>query len=178
MGRKTIAIFGGRHPRPGDLEYEQAMALGSLLAACGYDVMSGGYSGVMEAVSLGAAQAGGTSIGVTMEIFDKLPPNPFLTREIRTRDFFERLEVLSSKADAFIALRGGMGTLTEVGLIWNMLQTRVMRQKPVILLGECWKPLLQAVSEHLVVSSEDLSLLQYARTAEDAVALLALLAEA
>ncbi len=172
MHRKTISVFGGRHPRPGDEEYRQAVSLGSLLAAGGYDVMSGGYSGVMEAVSRGATEAGGSSIGVTMEIFGSLAPNRFLTREIRTRDFFERLNVLTSKADGFVALRGGMGTLTEVGLIWNMLQTNTMHGKPMILIGGFWKPLLQAVSSNLVVSSSDLNLLHFAGTVEEAVALL------
>ncbi len=172
MNGKTISVFGGRHPRPGDREYAQAQCLGSLLAAGGYQVMSGGYSGVMEAVSRGVREAGGTSIGVTMEIFGSLPPNPYLTREIRTRDFFERLTVLTSKADGFIALRGGMGTLTEVGLIWNMLQTNTMRGKPVILIGEFWEPLLQGLASHLVISPADLGLLHLSPSAEAAVAML------
>ena len=173
MNGKTISVFGGRHPRPGDREYAQAVSLGSLLAAGGYQVMSGGYSGVMEAVSRGAREAGGTSIGVTMEIFGNLPPNPYLTREIRTRDFFERLAVLTSKADGFIALRGGMGTLTEIGLIWNMLQTNTTRPKPVILIGDFWVPLLQGLSGHLVISPKDLGLLHHAPSPDAAVALLA-----
>jgi len=172
MGRKIISVFGGRHPVPGDQEYEEAVRLGSLLAARGFEVMSGGYSGAMEAVSRGALQAGGTAIGVTMEVFGSLPPNRFLTREIRSRDFFERLEILALKADGFIALRGGMGTLTEVGLIWNMLQTKTMPHKPMILLGECWRPMLQAVSEHLVISRKDLDLLHFAHSADEALDLL------
>ncbi len=107
-----------------------------------------------------------------MEIFGDLQPNRFITREIRTRDFFERLRVLTSQADGFIALRGGMGTLTEVGLIWNMLQTGTMRRKPMILMGECWKPLLESVADHLVVSPADLSLLHFADSAQAVVALL------
>jgi uncharacterized protein (TIGR00730 family) len=172
MAQKLISVFGGRHPAPGDEEYQQAMKLGSLLAAKGYGVMSGGYSGVMEAVSRGAAQAGGTAIGVTMEIFGSLPPNPFLTSEIRSRDFFERLDILASRADGFIALRGGMGTLTEVGLIWNMLQTKTIRHKPMLLLGKFWKPLLQAVSDHLVITPKDLDLLHYVDGPDEAVTLL------
>jgi uncharacterized protein (TIGR00730 family) len=172
MGQKLISVFGGRHPAPGDDEYQQAVRLGSLLAARGYAVMSGGYSGIMEAVSRGAAQAGGTAIGVTMEIFDSLTPNRFLTSEIKSRDFFERLDILTSRADGFIALRGGMGTLTEVGLIWNMLQTKTMLYKPMVLVGSFWKPLLRAVSDHLVISRKDLDLLQFVDYADDAVALL------
>ena len=168
-GLKAIAVFGGRHPVAGDAEYAEALRLGALLASANYAVMSGGYSGVMEAVSRGAVQTGGIAIGVTMEIFGNLPPNPFLTQEIRARNFFERLEILTSSACGFIAMRGGMGTLTEVSLIWNMLQTRTMQNKPMILVGRFWKPLLLSVADHLVISEEELHLLHYVDSAEEAV---------
>jgi uncharacterized protein (TIGR00730 family) len=169
---RTIAVFGGRHPAEGDPEYSEALKLGTLLASANYTVMSGGYSGVMEAVSRGALQAGGITIGVTMEIFSGLPPNPFLTREIRTHDFFERLDFLISHARGFIALRGGMGTLTEISLIWNMLQTRAMEPKPMILVGKFWRPLLQSVADHLVISPGELDLFCYADTVDAAVSTL------
>jgi uncharacterized protein (TIGR00730 family) len=168
-GLRTVAVFGGRHPIAGDAEYAEAVRLGVLLASANYVVMSGGYSGVMEAVSRGAVQSGGTAIGVTMEIFGSLPPNPFLTREIRARDFFERLSIITSNACGFIAMRGGMGTLTEVSLIWNMLQTRAMEDKPMILVGGFWRPLLLAVAEHLVIAEEELRLFHYVDSAEEAV---------
>jgi uncharacterized protein (TIGR00730 family) len=168
--QKTVAVFGGRHPVAGDPEYMEAKELGSLLAGSNYAVMSGGYSGVMEAVSKGALEAGGTVLGVTMEIFGSLPPNPFLTREIRVRDFFERLEILTAHADAFIAMRGGMGTLTEISLIWNMLQTKTMAPKPTLLVGKFWKPLLRSIAEKLVISPAELDLFSYVDCARDAVA--------
>jgi uncharacterized protein (TIGR00730 family) len=168
--RRKIAVFGGRHPVAGDSEYREALKLGSLLAEADYAVMSGGYSGVMEAVSRGALQAGGIAIGVTMEIFGSLPPNPYLTQEIRARNFFERLEILASNASGFIAMRGGMGTLTEISLIWNMLQTKTMTAKPMILVGKFWRPLLESVAVHLVISPEELDLFQYVDDAGEAVA--------
>lgn len=168
-GLKSIAVFGGRHPVMGDAEYAEAFRLGALLTSANYVVMSGGYSGVMEAVSRGAVQTGGIAIGVTMEIFGNLPPNPFLTQEIRARNFFERLEILTSSACGFIAMRGGMGTLTEVSLIWNMLQTRTMQDKPMILVGRFWQPLLLSVADHLVISQEALRLLHYVDSADEAV---------
>jgi len=170
--QKTIVVFGGRHPVDGDLEYAEAVRLGSLLAMAKYAVMSGGYSGVMEAVSRGAMEAGGTTIGVTMEIFGSLSPNRFLTREIRSRNFFERLEILTSSASGFVAMRGGMGTLTELSLIWNMLQTKTMEYKPTILVGRFWRPLLESVADHLVISREELELFHYVGGAGEAVACL------
>jgi uncharacterized protein (TIGR00730 family) len=170
VDEKLIGVFGGRHPVPGDAEYAEAARLGSLLAGAGFGVISGGYSGVMEAVSRGASEAGGTAVGVTMEIFGSLAPNPFLTREIRTRNFFERLETLSTSADGFIAVRGGMGTLAEISLVWNMLQTRTLGPKPLILLGSFWKRTLRSIAEQLTISQSDLDLLAYAATPEEAVA--------
>ncbi len=169
---RRIAVFGGRHPVPGDEEYAEARRLGSLLAKAGYSVINGGYTGVMEAVSRGAVESGGAAIGITMEIFGDMPPNPFLTREIRARNFFERLEILTSTAGGFVAMRGGMGTLTEVSLIWNMLQTRTIEPKPMILMGKFWRPLLQSVAHHLVVTAGELDLLHYVDNADEAVALL------
>jgi uncharacterized protein (TIGR00730 family) len=172
-GGRTITVFGGRHAAAGGAEYAEARRLGALLAAANYTVMSGGYNGVMEAVSRGALEAGGLTIGVTMEIFAGLSANPFLTREIRTRNFFERLDVLTSSASGFIALRGGMGTLTELSLIWNMLQTKTMEHKPTILVGRFWRTLLQSIADHLVISREELELFHYVDTPEEAVASLA-----
>jgi uncharacterized protein (TIGR00730 family) len=169
VDKDIIVVFGGRHPAEGDREYAEAVKLGSMLASAGFAIMSGGYTGAMAAVSRGAREAGGIAIGVTMEIFGDLPPNPYLTHEIRTRDFFERLQVLTSHASGFIALRGGMGTLTEISLIWNMLQTRTMPDKPMILAGKFWRPLLESIAGRLVISGAELDLFQYADTAEDAV---------
>jgi hypothetical protein len=169
VDQEIIVVFGGRHPVEGDREYAEAVKLGSMLAAANYAVMSGGYTGAMAAVSRGAREAGGIAIGVTMEIFGNLSPNPYLTHEIRTRDFFERLEVLTFHAGGFIALRGGMGTLTEISLIWNMLQTRTMPDKPMILVGKFWRPMLESIASHLVIPAAELELFQYADTVEDAV---------
>jgi predicted Rossmann-fold nucleotide-binding protein len=87
LNTQPIAVFGGKHPAPGDPEYAEAVKLGSLLLSSGYGVISGGYSGVLEAVPRGAAEAGGTAVGVTKGIFGNLKPDPFLTSEIRTRNF-------------------------------------------------------------------------------------------
>ena len=169
MQKNAVAVFGGRHPRPGDSEYEEARKLGRLLAEAGYAVMNGGYIGIMEAVSRGAREAGGHAIGVTMEIFGDMAPNPFLTQEIRTRDFFERLHVLISGAQAFIVFRGGMGTVTELSLAWNMLQTSVMPPKPLILVGEFWHAVLDTLSENLVIPPTDVNLRIVVPSAEEAV---------
>ncbi|GBC77834.1 hypothetical protein HRbin08_01316 [bacterium HR08] len=169
MNRPVISIFGGSRCSPQDWEYQEAERLGRCLAEAGYIVCTGGYAGVMEAANRGARLAGGESWGVTVEIFPD-PPNPYLSREIRTRDLLERLKVVNELAQGFIALRGGIGTLAEVALFWNLaLLDQVSANKPLILLGACWEPIVADVLEHLAFRPKDLTAIVSVHSAEDAV---------
>jgi len=169
MHSPVISIFGGSRCRPEDWEYREAERLGRQLAEAGYTVCTGGYAGVMEAANRGAWHAGGNSWGVTVEIFPE-PPNPYLSREIRTRDLMERLKVVGELAQGFVALRGGIGTLAEVALFWNLaLLDRAAPSRPLILLGECWDPMLASLLKHLAFRPNDLSAIVCVRSAEDAV---------
>ncbi len=169
MNRPVIAIFGGSRCSPRDWEYQEAERLGHQLAEAGYVVCTGGYTGVMEAANRGAWRAGGESWGVTADIFPD-PPNPYLSREIRTRDVLERLQIISELAHGFIALRGGIGTLAEVTLFWNLaLLDQARTSKPLILLGECWEPILRELLAHLAFRPKDLMALIRVPSAEDAV---------
>ena len=166
-----ITVFGGSRCAADSDEYLEAIKLGRLLAEEGFDVCSGGYSGIMEAISRGVHEAGGHATGFTMEQF-KASPNPYLKKIVPTRDFYERLQSLIRESAGYIALRGGMGTLTEISLVWNKLQTRVLSPRPLILLGECWQPAITGLRQHLVISDDDMSLLSFAATAEEAIAIL------
>ena len=168
---RTVTIFGGAKCRAGDPEYAQAVQVGALLAAAGFTICTGGYAGIMEAASRGAHERGGRVVGITMKQF-KSEPNRFLTEKVPSEHFYERLQGLITRSVGFIALRGGMGTVTEVSLVWNKLQTRVLESRPVVLLGDCWPPLMKELQRHLAVSDEDLSLLDFAATAEEAVAII------
>ncbi|GAP63419.1 hypothetical protein ARMA_1842 [Ardenticatena maritima] len=145
--RPLIAVYGSAQPQPGDELYEEAYRLGRLLAEAGFDVMSGGYYGTMAAVSRGAHEGGGRVVGVTMAIFDPRPPNEWVHETTHTPGFPERLRTLTEMADAYIALRGGIGTLTEVAYTWGLMQTGAMRPKPFILLGAPWRRLLALLQE-------------------------------
>jgi uncharacterized protein (TIGR00730 family) len=137
-----VTVFGGAHPKPDDPAYLQAMKLGKLLAAEGFTVLTGGYIGTMEAVSRGAAEAGGHVIGVTceeIEVWRKIGPNPWVMEEMRYPTLRERLMTLIDACDAAIALPGGVGTLTEISLFWNELVIEIGRSRPLILIGEEWK---------------------------------------
>ena len=142
--QKVIAVFGASRRAEGSPLYAEAYEVGRLLAQAGYAVMSGGYGGSMGAVSRGAAEAGGRVIGITCAIFDPLLGNAWLTEEAKTPTLIARLEALMEGAHGYVALRGGIGTLSEVTLAWSLLQTRSMSGKPLVLLGREWQGVVDA----------------------------------
>jgi uncharacterized protein (TIGR00725 family) len=170
-GEKRITVFGGSRCGPNSQEYREALRLGRLLVEAGFDVCSGGYAGVMEAISRGAHEAGGHVIGVTMEQF-KSAPNPYLKKIEPSADFYARLQILIRDSAGYIALRGGMGTVTEISLVWNKLVMNVLPNRPLILLGECWRGAIDCLRQHLVISDSDMTHLTFASSAEDAVTIL------
>src|ERR1051325_8596317 len=169
--QKRITVFGGSRCGPESAEYKQALQLGRLLVEAGFDVCSGGYAGVMEAISRGAHDVGGHVIGVTMTQF-KSAPNPYLRKIEPSADFYARLQKLITESVGYVALRGGMGTITEISLVWNKLTMNVLPPRPLVLLGECWPRAIACLREHLVVSDADLSWLSFVNSAEEAVAIL------
>ena len=132
---------------------------------------TGGYLGVMEAASRGAHERGGRVLGIVMNQF-KAEPNRFLTDKVATPHFYERLQQLITRSVGFVAIRGGMGTVTELSLVWNKIQTKVIGPRPLVLLGECWPPIVREWQKHLVVSETDVAALDFARTPEEAVAII------
>jgi len=168
---RIVTIFGGSKCREGDRAYSQALRVGELLADAGYTICTGGYSGVMEAASRGAHERGGRVIGITMDQF-KSEPNRYLTEKVPSAHFYERLQRLITRSVGYIALRGGMGTVTEISLVWNKLQTRVLEPRPIVLLGDCWPPVVQAWQANLAVTDNDVQMLNFAQTPEEAVAVI------
>lgn len=168
---RIVTIFGGSKCHEGDAEYQQASRVGELLVDFGFTVCTGGYAGVMEAASRGAHERGGRVIGITMNQF-KSEPNRYLTEKVPSEHFYERLQKLIMQSVGYIALRGGMGTVTEVSLVWNKLQTRVLDPRPLVLLGDCWPPIVKEWQRHLAVNDADVKLLDFAATPEDAVAII------
>jgi hypothetical protein len=168
---RIVTIFGGSKCHEGDEEYEQALCAGRLLAEAGYTICTGGYLGVMEAASRGARERGGRVLGIVMNQF-KSEPNRFLTEKVATPHFYERLQRLISRSVGFIAFRGGMGTVTEVSLVWNKLQTKVIEPRPLVLVGKCWPEVLKTWKANLVVTEEDTRLLNLTLQAEEAVTIL------
>lgn len=167
---RIVTIFGGAKCQESDPEYALARRAGQLLAESGYTICTGGYLGVMEAASRGAHERGGRVLGIVMNQF-KAEPNRYLTDKIATPHFYERLQRLIVRSVGFIAIRGGMGTVTELSLVWNKIQTRVIEPRPLVLLGECWLPVVRTWQANLAVSDADVAALDFASTAEEAVAI-------
>ena len=137
----VVSVFGGSQVSPGSTHYEEALALGRLIAEKGHTVATGGYMGMMEAVSRGAHEAGGHVIGVTCEDIENWRPiraNAWVKEEHRTVTLLERLRILTEKCDAAVALPGGPGTLAEIALTWNLMIIGSRRRK-LVLVGEGWE---------------------------------------
>ena len=143
---RIITVFGSSRPREDQADYQEAQSLGHALADAGFAVCSGGYGGVMEAVSRGAKEAGGKTYGVTAEFF-KPKANAWIDTEVRVKTWQERLFELVRLADGFVACKGGTGTLVELAVVWEMLNKSVICSKPMVVLGEFWTPILDRVRE-------------------------------
>jgi uncharacterized protein (TIGR00730 family) len=142
-----VTVFGSSRPRENDAEYGEARLLGRLLAEKGFAVCSGAYGGTMEAVSRGAKDAGGKTYGVTAEAFAAAKANAWVDVEARVATWQERLFELIRLADGFVACKGGTGTLAELAVVWEMMNKTVMATKPLVALGEFWRPILKCVRE-------------------------------
>ncbi|MGI9034553.1 MAG: LOG family protein, partial [Pyrinomonadaceae bacterium] len=139
---RIVTIFGGSRCDENSEEYKQAKELGKRLAEAGFTICTGGYLGVMEAASRGARENGGRVFGIVMNQF-KGEPNRYLTDKVATKHLYERMQNLIERSVGFVALRGGMGTVTEISLVWNKLQTGVIEPCPLVLLGKCWKEVVK-----------------------------------
>ncbi len=167
-------VYGSNSPLDGDHDYAEARELGQLLAQAGYVVATGGYFGTMEAASRGAKEAGGHVIGVTTSIFDaaRLHPNVYLDEEIKFPTLFQRLHHLVTIADVWVALPGGIGTLSEVALTWSLMQAGEMPRQPFVLVGEMWRKTIGEFSSDYYVRPQYRDLLRYADEVAQVVELL------
>jgi len=169
---KIVAVFGGSRTPPDSADYAEAYTVGKLLAQRGFVVMNGGYQGTMEASARGAREHGGRSVGVLSGEFGWLAPNPYLDETITSPDLFSRIREMQKRADGFIVLKGSMGTLAELALVWNLAKIDAQHRKPIILLGDAWARVLRVMCEQLAVTEEEARLLRVAEKPEEAVGLL------
>jgi uncharacterized protein (TIGR00730 family) len=169
---KRVAVFGGSEPREGDPVYESAREVGRLLAQSGYEVVTGGYGGVMEGASRGAREGGGRALGVTCDAFGGRSPNVYLTSSRSAPDLHERTRGLVDLADAFVVLPGKSGTLAELTLLWALDRAGSLGGRPVILLGDVWRQLLRHLREAQMIEEAQLAVTRVVDSAEEAVSIL------
>lgn len=147
MNEKTITIFGTGRTKPGDAAHTLAYKTGKLLAQAGFTIANGGYGGTMLAAAKGAAEAGGKIIGVTCSAFKGSEANEYISREIVTDSLDERLDTLINLGQGYVVLPGGTGTLLELAKVWELKNKGFLQaQKPIILVGGYWKPLVDLIA--------------------------------
>src|ERR1043166_2404665 len=140
---RGIAVFGYARTKPDDPDYKAAQETGALLAAQGFAVITGGGPGIMEAANRGAFEAGGLSIGCNIELPFEQRPNPYQTLSLTFKYFFVRKMMFVKYSLAFIIFPGGFGTFDELFEALTLIQTRKIRNFPIVLFGShYWSGLL------------------------------------
>lgn len=162
---KAVTIFGSARIKPEDPYYETARVLADKLVHAGFSVISGGGPGIMEAANRGAAEAGGTSVGMNIQLPFEQKPNPYANVPINYHYFFIRKVMFVKYSVAYVVMPGGFGTLDELFEALTLIQTKRIKGFPVILVGtEFWKGLLSWVRKMLLntgmISKEDLDLIR------------------
>ncbi len=172
MSRPLIAVYGSSTVREADPVYRLSFDLGRELAGAGADVMTGGYSGAMEACSRGCHEAGGHVVGVTVELFESRgPANRWVKGGVHNPYLFERLRHIVNRADGFVAVPGSVGTLTELFLTWTLLSVAGRAAAPLVLLGDTWERYLEAHRHPDIVRADLFRYVQLARTPAEAARL-------
>jgi uncharacterized protein (TIGR00730 family) len=145
MPPPLVGVFGGSEVTSSEPLYHQAVRLGQRLAGAGFGLCTGGYGGIMEAVSRGAREAGAGPVGVTCSEFGAHPANRWVAREIREPTLLARTWRLIDLSAAFIIFPGKAGTLAELALLLALERAGLLAGKPRIFLGPIWRDLLSAL---------------------------------
>ena len=170
----AVTIFGSARLKEGHRYYEMARNVAALLAQEGYEIITGGGPGLMEAANRGAAEGGGRSVGFNIDLPHEQTINPYAQKHMSFRYFFCRKVMFVKYTQGFIIMPGGFGTMDELFEALTLIQTGKITNFPVVLMGsEYWKPLLHWLEHTLVkegcVSKDDLKLLVLTDSPEDAV---------
>ncbi|WLQ08271.1 TIGR00730 family Rossman fold protein [Arthrobacter oryzae] len=174
---KAVAVFGSARPGPDDPRYAEARSLGSRFAAAGFAVITGGGPGLMEAANRGAAEAGGTSVGLGIELGHQQRLNSYVDVSMTFRYFFARKLMFVRYASAFVVLPGGFGTLDELFEALTLVQTGKIHEFPVVLIGTGhWSGLMAWIRDRLqdqgFIAPDDIRLLRCTDDIDEAVELI------
>jgi uncharacterized protein (TIGR00730 family) len=178
--RYRVTIFGSARLRPGTFGYEETKRTATALAEMGCDIITGGGPGLMQAANEGAAAAesGAQSVGIRIELPFEQGVNAFVTDAFEHRTFFTRLHQFVLTSDAFVVAPGGIGTLLELLMVWQLLQVKQLEPTPLILVGRMWPGLIAWAREAMLdpdtplAAADDMAIPQCVANAEEAIALL------
>ena len=169
----AVTVFGSARTPPGDATYELARETGARFARQGFAVITGGGPGIMEAANRGCQEAGGLSVGCNIELPHEQGLNPYVDLGVEFRYFFARKVMFVKYADAFVIFPGGFGTLDELFEALTLIQTKKIRDFPIVLVGsDYWSGLIDWIRDRLVaeaaIDKADLDLLRITDDPEEA----------
>jgi uncharacterized protein (TIGR00730 family) len=170
----AVSIFGSARIQPESPEYKMTEKMAASLVKHGFNIISGGGPGIMEAANKGAAEAGGKSAGLNIQLPYEQKPNTYANVRLDFRYFFIRRVMFVKYAVAYIVMPGGFGTLDEFFEAITLIQTKKIRPFPVIMMGSSyWKGLIDWIKDTLVkektISESDLDIFQLVDDPEKAV---------
>jgi hypothetical protein len=179
--RYRVTIFGSARAQPGTFAYEEVKRVAAALAEMGCDIVTGGGPGLMQAANEGAAAANAPernrSVGIRVDLPFEQEVNPFVTEAFEHKTFFTRLHHFVLTSDAFVVAPGGIGTVLELMMIWQLLQVRHVQNTPLILVGKMWTGLVDWAKASLLstqpplANPADLTIARCVNTADEAIAL-------
>ena len=177
--RFRVTIFGSARAAPQSFVYEEVKKISKALSDLGCDIITGGGPGLMQAANEGVAEANAPernrSVGIRVELPFEQDVNPFVTQAYEHGTFFTRLHHFVLVSDAFVVTPGGIGTVLEAMMVWQLLQVRHLRNTPLIFAGKMWAGLVDWAREGLLradtplASPEDLDIPICVDTAEEAI---------
>jgi uncharacterized protein (TIGR00730 family) len=175
-----VSIFGSARTKPDDKYYQLAENIAKNLSDNGYGVITGGGPGIMEAANKGAYDAGGTSVGLNIELPFEQHDNPYIDsdKSIDFDYFFVRKVMFVKYSQGFVVMPGGFGTLDELFEAITLIQTHKIGKFPIILVGKkFWSGLVDWIKETLLeshnnISKEDLNLLNIVDTEHEVIEIL------
>src|SRR5262249_40454256 len=180
--RYRVTIFGSARALPGTYVYEEVKRVASALAQMGCDIITGGGPGLMQAANEGAAAANAPernrSVGIRVNLPFEQDVNPFVEQAFEHKTFFTRLHHFVLTSDAFVVTPGGIGTVLELMMVWQLLQVKHLHDTPLILVGKMWAELVSWVRAHLLTTqpplanAEDMNIPRCVSTADEAIALI------
>ena len=173
---KTITVYGSSQVRPHQSEYQAAVNIGQALAQAGCAVMSGGYYGIMEAISKGANLAGGHVIGVTTDQIGlqfNIEPNSYLDEVINFADLRDRLLYMVENADGYLAMPGGIGTLHEIAETWELMRIGGIPRRPFVCYGSLWADVIGKLENSAYLGDGYHGMIGFAQNPDEALKLLA-----